>query len=360
MTVRFWRLAFIGVLLGALLAGSGPAAAEPLKIGFVYVSPVTDAGWTAQHDRGRRALEAALGDKVKTSFVASVGEGPDAERVIRELAASGHKLIFTTSFGYMNPTIRVAERFPDVAFEHASGYKRADNVSTYLARFYEGRYLTGIVAGRMTKTNEIGYIAAFPIPEVVRGINAFTLGLRSVNPEARVRVVWVNSWYDPGREREAAITLIAQGVDVINQHTDSTAPVQAAQDRGAYAFGYHSDMSAYGKEAHLTATTHHWGDYYIARAQAVLDGTWRSQDLWGGIAQGMIKLVPFGPAVPDDVVQLAESKYAQIAVGTLHPFQGPIKDQSGNVRIPAGTTMTDGELLSFDWYVEGVAGELPN
>jgi simple sugar transport system substrate-binding protein len=360
MSLKDRWLALTGLVLAALMAGSGPAAAaEPLKVGFVYVSPVTDAGWTAQHDRGRLALEAALGDKVKTSFVASVG-GPDAERVIRELAASGHKLIFTTSFGYMNPTIRVAERFPDVAFEHASGYKRADNVSTYLARFYEGRYLTGIVAGRMTKTNEIGYIAAFPIPEVVRGINAFTLGLRSVNPEARVRVVWVNSWYDPGREREAAITLIAQGVDVINQHTDSTAPVQAAQDRGAYAFGYHSDMSAYGKEAHLTATTHHWGDYYIARAQAVLDGTWRSQDLWGGIAQGMIKLVPFGPAVPDDVVQLAESKYAQIAVGTLHPFQGPIKDQSGNVRIPAGTTMTDGELLSFDWYVEGVAGELPN
>jgi simple sugar transport system substrate-binding protein len=316
MTVKHRRRALAGLLLAAVMAGSGSAAAEPLKVGFVYVSPVTDAGWTAQHDRGRRALEAALGHKVETSFVASVAEGPDAERVIRELAASG---------GYMNPTIRVAERFPDVAFEHASGYKRADNVSTYLARFYEGRYLTGIVAGKMTKTKEIGYIAAFPIPEVVRGINAFTLGLRSVDPEARVRVVWVNSWYDPGREREAAITLIAQGVDVINQ----------------------------------TATTHHWGDYYIKRAQAVLDGTWRSQDLWGGIAQGMIKLAPFGPAVPDDVVRLVESKAARIAAGTLHPFQGPIKDQSGKVRVPAGTTMTNGELLAFDWYVEGVTGELP-
>ena len=360
MTVKLRRLVLTSLLLAVLLAGSGPAAAaEPLKVGFVYVGPVTGAGWTAQHDRGRKALEAALGEKVETRFVASVAEGPDAERVIRELAASGHKLIFTTSFGYMNPTIRVAERFPDVAFEHASGYKRAKNVSTYLARFYEGRYLTGIVAGKMTKTKKIGYIAAFPIPEVVRGINAFTLGLRSVNPEARVRVVWVNSWYDPGREREAAITLIAQGVDVINQHTDSTAPVQAAQDRGVYAFGYHSDMSAYGKEAQLTATTHHWGDYYIARAQAVLDGEWRSQDLWGGIAQGMIKLAPFGPAVPDGVARLVKSKFARIAARTLHPFQGPIKDQSGTLRVPAGRAMTDGELLAFDWYVEGVAGELP-
>ena len=342
------------------VAGAGTVTAEEqLKIGFVYVSPIGDAGWTFQHDISRKDLEKALGAKLKTAFVESVPEGADAERVIREFAASGHKLVFTTSFGYMNPTIKVAKQFPGVTFEHATGYKHAKNVGTYLARFYEGRYLTGIVAGKMTKTNKIGYVAAFPIPEVVRGINAFTRGLRSVNPKAQVNVVWVSSWYDPGKEREAADTLIAQGADVVTQHTDSTAPVQAAQDKGVYAIGYHSDMSKYGKKAHLTAATHYWGGHYIAAAKAVMNGTWKSQGIWGGIKEGMIKLAPFGPSVPEDVRKLTMAKEKEIGAGKLHPFQGPVKDQSGKVRVPAGQSMSDKDMLGFNWYVEGVVGKLP-
>jgi len=351
--------AVIAVALATGAGTMGAKAAEQLKIGFVYVSPVGDAGWTYQHDLSRKALEKALGGKVKTSFVESVPEGADAERVIRGFAASGHKLIFTTSFGYMNPTLKVAKKFPGITFEHATGYKHAKNVGTYLARFYEGRYLTGIVAGKMTKSNKIGYVAAFPIPEVVRGINAFTRGLRSVNPKAQVNVVWVSSWYDPGKEREAAETLIAQGADVITQHTDSTAPVQAAENKGVYAIGYHSDMSKYGKKAHLTATTHYWGSHYIDAAKAVMAGTWKSESLWGGIKEGMIKLAPYGSAVPADVRALTDAKSMEVASGKLHPFQGPVKDQSGKVRIAAGQTMSDKDMLGFNWYVEGVIGELP-
>jgi simple sugar transport system substrate-binding protein len=350
---------FAALMAAVPLAAAGPAMAEPLKVGFVYVSPIGDAGWTYQHELGRRHLEAVLGDKVETSYVESVPEGADAERVIREFAAGGYDLVFTTSFGYMNPTIKVAQRFPEVAFEHATGYKRAENVGTYLARFYEGRYLTGLVAGKMTKTNTVGYVAAFPIPEVVRGINAFTLGLRSVNPEAQVKVVWVSSWYDPGKEREAAETLIAQGADVITQHTDSTAPVQAAQEKGVYAIGYHSDMSKYGPTAHLTASTHTWSGHYLAAAKAVLDGSWAPQDVWGGLKEGMVELAPFGPAVPDEVRALVEAKQAEIAAGTLHPFQGPVTDQSGALRVAEGSVMSDGDMLGFDWYVQGVLGKLP-
>ena len=334
-------------------------AAESLKVGFVYVSPVGDAGWTYQHDLARKALIKALGDKVKTTFVESVPEGADAERVIRKLASSGHKLIFTTSFGYMNPTIKVAKRFPKVTFMHATGYKRAKNVGTYLARFYEGRYLTGVVAGKTTKSNVIGYVAAFPIPEVVRGINAFTIGARSVNPKVQVRVIWVSSWYDPGKEREAADALIAQGADVIAQHTDSTAPVQAAEAKGVFAIGYHSDMSKYGKKAHLTASTHSWGDYYVSVARAVMKGTWKSSGTWGGIKDGMVKLADFGPSVPTNVRALAADRQKSIASGRLHPFQGPVKDQTGKIRVPAGKVMSDADMLKMNYYVEGVAGKLP-
>jgi len=349
------------IAAAALVAvAAAPANAQgKLKVGFVYVSPVGDAGWTYQHELGRRALEKALKGKVETSYVESVKEGADAERVIRKFAAGGYKLIFTTSFGYMNPTLKVAKRSPKVVFEHATGYKRAKNVGTYSARFYQGRYLTGIVAGKMTKSNVIGYVAAFPIPEVVRGIDAFTLGLRSVNPKARVHVVWTSSWYDPGKEREATEALIAQGADIITQHTDSTAPVQAAEDKGVYAIGYHSDMSKYGKHAHLTAVTHRWGGFYTRIAKQVMAGTWKSRDVWGGIKEGMIKLAPFGAAVPQDVRTLVAAKTAEIGAGTLHPFQGPVRDQSGKVRIPKGKTMSDKTLLGLDWYVEGVVGELP-
>jgi basic membrane protein A len=348
---------------GALAFAAAPlapaGAADPLKIGFVYVSPVGSAGWTFSHDQARKYLEKTLAGKVTTSFVEKVPEGADAVRVIRQLAASGHKLIFTTSFGYMDPTIAVARRFPKITFMHATGYKRAKNVGTYIARFYEGRYLAGVVAGKMTKSNTAGYVAAFPIPEVVRGINAFTRGMRSVNPKAQVRVVWVNSWYDPGKEREAAEALIRQGADVIMQHTDSTAPVQAAEAKGVYAIGYHSDMSAAGPKAHLTASIHDWREYYVRVAKQVLVGTWKSDAVWWGIKEGMVKLAPFNKAVPQDVRDLVAAREAAIKAGTLHPFAGPVKDQGGKVRVAAGKNMSDKALLGMNYYVEGVIGSLP-
>ncbi len=350
------------LVLVALLGMAGQAACaaeEPLKVGFVYLTPIGDAGWTYQHDLGRIALEKNLGDKVETSFVESVPYGADAERVIRRFASSGYNLIFTTSHGYMNPTIKVAQRFPNIVFENATGYKRAKNVGTYLARFYEGRYLTGIVAGKMTKSNIVGYAAAHPTPSVVRGINAFTIGLRSVNPDAQVKVIWVNSWYDPPKEREAVETLIAQGADIVTHHTDSTAVVQTAEEKGVYAIGYHSDMSKFGPRAHLTATMHDWGDFYTRIAREVLAGTWTSSNVWGGIKEGMTLLAPFGPAVPNEVARLVEARKADIATGKLHPFQGPIRDQSGAVRVPAGEVMGEKALLALDWYVEGVVGKLP-
>ncbi|MHA1536394.1 MAG: BMP family ABC transporter substrate-binding protein [Alphaproteobacteria bacterium] len=359
-TVKLLKTIAIGAVAAAAIGGfTAGANAEQTKIGFVYVSPIGDAGWTYQHELGRRAMVKALGGKVKATFVEAVKEGADAERVIRKLAAGGNKIIFTTSFGYMNPTIKVAKRFSKVTFMHATGYKRSKNVGTYLARFYEGRYLTGIVAGKMSKSNILGYVAAFPIPEVVRGINAFTIGARSVNPKIQVRVIWISSWFDPGKERQAAETLIAQGADVVTQHTDSTAPVQAAEAKGVFAIGYHSDMSKYGKKAHLTAATHVWGNYYTRVVKAVLAGTWKSGAVWGGIKEGMIKLAPFGPAVPADVRALVGEREKAIAAGTLHPFQGPVMDQTGKVRIAKGSTMSDKAMQGMKWYVQGVVGKLP-
>jgi len=350
------------VFVAAMLAIAGATmvrAAEPLKVGFVYVSPIGDAGWTFQHESGRRQMAAALGDKVGTKFIETVPEGAEAERVIRRFAADGYGLVFTTSFGYMNPTIKVAKRFPGTKFEHATGYKREKNVGTYNVRFYEGRYLAGIVAGAMSKSNIAGYVAAFPIPEVLMGINAFTLGMQSVNPEASTKVIWTNSWYDPGREREAADVLVTQGADVLTHHTDSTAVVQAADEKGVYAVGYHSDMSKYGPKAHLTAVTHHWGDFYTRITREVIEGKWESRDVWGGIEAGMVNLAPINPVVPRKVVARVEEKKNAIRVGSFHPFQGPVQDQDGNVRIPAGTTISDADLLKMDWYVRGVQGKLP-
>src|SRR5689334_7125596 len=301
-------------IAGAALAFCTAASAQqPLQIGFVYVSPIGDAGWTFQHDQGRKEMEKALGAKVQSKMVENVPEGADAERVIRELASGGSKLIFTTSFGYMNPTIKVAQQFPNVMFDHATGYKTAKNVGVYNARFYEGRYLCGIIAGKMTKTNVAGYVAAFPIPEVVMGINAFTRGMRSVNPKAEVKVVWVNSWFDPGRESEAANTLAAQGADVLTHHTDSTAVVQAAEAKKVMAVAYHSDMSKYGPNAQITAVTHVWDKYYTERAQAVLAGTWKPDNVWGGLKDGMIQMGPFGKSVPKEVQDLMKKAEADIA-----------------------------------------------
>jgi basic membrane protein A and related proteins len=336
-----------------------PAKPEPLKVGFVYVSPIGDAGWTTQHNRGREQMQAALGDKVTTSFVEKVPEGADAERVIRDLAAQGHKLIFTTSFGFMNPTIKVAEEFPDVKFEHATGYKSAANVGTYNVRFYEGRYAAGVLAGKMTRTNTLGYVGAFPIPEVLQGINAFTLGARSVNPKAQVRVIWVNSWYDPGKERDAANALIGQGADIVTHHTDSSAVVATAEEKGKMAIAYHSDMSKFGPKAQLAAVTHHWGEYYTKTAQSVLDGSWKPGNLWGGMKDGMIKVEAFNDAVPKDVVELVNAKAAAIKAGEFHPFTGPISTNDGREIAGKGVVLTDEQLGKMDFYVQGVVGKVP-
>jgi simple sugar transport system substrate-binding protein len=336
-----------------------PKPAEPLKVGFVYVSPVGDAGWTTQHNRGREQMQQALGAKVTTTFVEKVPEGADAERVIRDLAAQGHRLIFTTSFGFMNPTIKVAEEFPDVRFEHATGYKTAPNVGTYNARFYEGRYAAGVLAGRMTKTHVLGYVAAFPIPEVLQGINAFTLGARSVDPKAQVRVIWVNSWYDPGKERDAASALIGQGADIVTHHTDSSAAVAAAEEKGRMAVAYHSDMSRFGPKAQLAAVTHHWGEHYTRTAQRVLDGTWKAGALWGGMKDGMIRIEAFGPSVPKEVVDEVNARAAAISAGEVHPFTGPIQSNDGREIAAKGVVLTDEQLGKMDFYVQGVVGKVP-
>jgi basic membrane protein A len=354
------RKALVGIAAAAALGVAATAGAQgPLKVAFVYVSPIGDAGWTYQHDQGRLEMEKALAGKVVTKYVENVPEGADAERVIRELASSGYGLIYTTSFGYMNPTIKVAKQFPNVIFEHATGYKTAKNVGVYNARFYEARYLAGIVAGKMTKTNVAGYVAAFPIPEVLQGIDAFTLGMRSVNPKAETKVIWINSWFDPGREREAANTLIAQGADVVTHHTDSPAVVQAAEEKKVWAIGYHSDMSKHGPHATLTSAMHIWGPTYIKITQEVLDKKWKSANIWGGFQAGMVDIAPLNPAVPKDVVALVAEKKAALKAGKLHPFDGPVKDQSGKVRVPAGQTMGDDKLSVLDYYVEGVQGSLP-
>ena len=340
-------------------ASASATGTAPLKVAFVYVSPVGDAGWTSQHDRGRRQMEDALGGKVTTKYVESVPEGADAERVIRELAQSGYSPIFTTSFGYMNPTLKVAQQFPQTKFDHATGYKTAANVGTYNARFYDGRYLAGQVAGRMTKSNVAGYVAAFPIPEVVMGINAFARGMRSVNPAAQVKVVWTNAWYDPGRESEAANTLVSQGADVLTHHTDSTAVVQTAEAKKVYAIAYHSDMSKYGPHAQLTAVTHQWGDYYTKTVSDVLAGTWKPDAVWGGLKEGMIRMAPMNPIVPSDTQALVDKTAADIAAGKFHPFSGPIRDNDGKERLAAGAVMSDDVLSKMDYYVEGVQGKLP-
>ena len=345
--------------LSLILASYTFAADEPLKIGFVYVGPTGDAGWTYAHDKGRLFVEEALGDKVETTYVESVAEGADSERVIRQLAKSGHGLIFTTSFGYMNPTLKVAKSFPDVKFEHASGYKRSKNVGTYFDRAYQGRFLMGMVAGLMTETNVLGYVGSFPIPEVVRGINAFTLGARSVNPEASVKVVWVSTWYDPGKEREAAETMIPQGADVITQHTDSPGPINAAEAKGVYAIGYNSDMSLYGENSHLTASVHNWGPIYLSMAQEVLAGTWKSEDIWAGIETGVVDIAPFNKAVPQEVQDRVLASKKAMAEGSLKAFSGPIKNQAGEEKVAAGAVLSDKDLLGMKWFVEGVKGDLP-
>jgi len=342
-----------------LLAAAPSFAAEPLKVGFVYVGPVGDAGWTYAHDQGRLALEKEMAGKVKTTYVENVPEGADAERVIRKLVAEGNKLIFTTSFGYMNPTEKVAKSAPGVTFVHATGFKSAKNLGTYESRLYEGAYLNGILAGKMTKSNTLGFIASFPVPEVIRNINAFTLGAQSVNPKIKTKVIWVNSWYDPAKERQAAETLVAQGADVMAQNTDSPATLQVAQEKGVYAFGWDSDMSRFAPKAHLTAATNDWSGYYIDTAKAVIAGTWKTASYHGGLKEGMVKMSKLNAVVPADAAKIFEEKKAALTAGTFAPFTGPIKDQSGAIKYAAGVQAPEKDLLSMNFYVMGVDGKIP-
>jgi basic membrane protein A len=333
-------------------------AADPFKAGFIYVGPVADYGFSHQHDDGRKQAQDALGDKVKTTFVESVKEGPDSERVIHELAAAGNGIIFTTSFGFMNPTIKVAKEFPKVYFEHCTGYKRADNVSTYNIRFYEGRYIQGVIAGKMSKSGVVGYVCSVPIPEVVMGLNSFIRGMRSVNPNGKIKMVWINEWYDPGKESDAAKALIDQGADMIAQHTDSAAPLQVAEDRGVHGFGQASDMIKFAPKAQLTASIDHWGDYYTQRIQDAMAGTWKSQDIWGGLSTGMLKMAAY-TNMPDDVAQAAKDTEDGIKSGKIVIFSGPINDQNGKPKVAAGATLADADVLGMDWLAEGVEGNLP-
>ena len=352
------RFAFAAGLALAL-ASATATGADKLKVGFIYVGPIGDHGWTYQHDRGRLAVEAAFGDKVETVYVENVAEGPDAERAITRLARDGAGIIFTTSFGYMDPTNKVAKNFPDVKFEHATGYKRDHpNVTTYSARFYEGRYVIGQIAARMSKSGVAGYIASFPIPEVVRGINSFLLGAQSINPDFKLKIVWVSTWFDPGKEADAAKVLIGQGADIITQHTDSTAPLQIAAEQGVLGFGQASDMIKFAPDHQMTAIIDDWAPYYVARVQAVLDGTWESMDTWDGMGPGMVAMAPY-TNLPDDVVAMAKETEAKITSGEFHPFTGPIHKQDGTMAIGEGEVLGDGTLLGMNWYVKGVDDELP-
>ncbi|MCV3273641.1 BMP family ABC transporter substrate-binding protein [Roseobacter sinensis] len=352
-------LAGAAVALG-LATGAVADGHEKTKVGFVYVGPIGDGGWTYEHNKGRLAVEEALGDKVETVYVENVAEGPDAERVMTQMALDGADLIFTTSFGYMDATINVAQKFPNVKFEHATGYKRAENVSTYSARFYEGRAIQGHIAGKMTESNIIGYIASYPIPEVIRGINSAYIHAAKVNPDVEFKIIWVYTWFDPAKEADAAKALIEQGADVVLQHTDSTAPQAAAQEAGnVMTFGQASDMAQYAPFPRVSSIIDDWAPYYIARTQAVIDGTWESMDTWDGIGPGMVAIGEISDAVPADVKEEALAMKAAIADGSYHPFTGPLKKQDGSDWLADGEVADDGTLAGMNFYVEGITGEIP-
>jgi simple sugar transport system substrate-binding protein len=349
--------AALGALALALTAGAAQAQ-QKLKIGFIYVGPVGDHGWSYQHDVGRKAIEKEFGNRVETTFVESVSEA-DAERPIEQLARTGHNLIFTTSFGFMEPTLRVARKYPNVKFEHATGFKRADNLATYAAKFHEGRYIIGQIAGKMTKTGTIGYVGAFPIPEVVAGINAYFLGAQSVNPNVKIKIAWANTWYDPAKEGDAAKALLDQGVDMLAQHTDSPAPIQAAEARGRWGFGQASDMERFAPKAQLTAIIDDWSPYYVARVRAALDGTWKSQDTWQGLKEGMVVMAPY-KNMPDDVKKMAQETEAAIKAGTLNTFKCPMTKQDGSqVECKGQGALSDEQVLGMNFYVKGIDDKLP-
>ena len=355
--MKKWLVLAAAALALGVSAGAAEAAGK-LKACWVYTGPVGDFGYSYQHDHGRKAVEKELGDKVETKFLENVAEGPDAERAIERLAREGCKIVFTTSFGFMDATIKVAKKFPKVKFEHATGYKQADNVATYNARFYEGRYVMGQVAAKMSKSGIAGYIVSFPIPEVVMGINSFMLGAQSVNPAFKVKIVWVNSWYDPGKEGDAAKVLFGQGADIIVQHTDSTAALQIAEEQKKLGFGQSSDMIKFAPHAQLTANTDSWGGYYVQEVKKALGGKWKTGDTWGGMKDNMVVLSPF-TNMPDDVKAMAEKSVADIKSGALLPFKGPITKQDGTAVGEAGKSLPDGELLGMNYYIKGIDDQLP-
>ena len=343
----------------AVLIPGIASAQDKTKACFIYVGPIGDFGWSYQHDQGRLALEEEFGDAIETAYLESVPEGADAERAIERFARSGCDIIFTTSFGFMDATNKIAARFPDIKFEHATGYKREhSNVATYNSKFHEGRYIQGVIAGSISEKGEAGYIASFPIPEVVMGINAFVLGAQSVNPDFKVKVVWANTWFDPAKEADAAKALLDQGVDIITQHTDSTAPIQVAAERGVKAFGQASDMMSFGPETQLTSIIDDWAPYYIERVRAVMDGTWEQVDVWEGLHEGHVVMAPYAN-MPEDVKKLAEETEAKIKSLEFNPFTGPINKQDGTPWLADGEVAEDGFLLGLNFYVEGVDDQLP-
>lgn len=357
------RRTFNKMLGSGLVAAATPLAmraaraADPLKVGFIYLGPVGDFGWTYQHDVARKECVDHFGDKIATTYVENVPESADSERVLNELATKGNNLIFATSFGYMEYCVKVAKRFPKVLFEHCTGYMRADNLATYNIRFYEGRFVQGVIAAKLSKTGTAGYVASVQVPEVIQGMNAFLLGMRSINPAAKLKFIMINSWYDPGQEGDAAKALIDQGCDVITQHTDSPSPLQVAQSRGVKAFGEATDMAKFAPTSELSANVNNWGPYYIQRIQAALDGSWKSQDVWGGFNTGMLKMSPFAN-MPDDVKALAQQAVDDISSGKQKIFVGPLVDQTGALKLPAGQVMDDGTLSGLQWLVQGVEGKL--
>ena len=352
-------IAATAVMLTAGASVFGASAADKLKVGFIYLGPIGDLGWTYQHDLARQAVVKEFGDKVETTYLENVSEGPDSERSIEQLARAGNKLIFTTSFGYMEPTLKVAKKYPNVHFEHATGYKRDKNMSTYSGRFYEGRYIQGIIAAKMSKAGVLGYIGSFPIPEVISGINATILGAQTINPNIKVKIIWANTWFDPGKEADAAKALLDQGADIIMQHTDSPAPMQIASERGKLAFGQDSEMIKFGPKAQLTSILDTWAPYYISRVKAELDGGWKSEDTWGGLETKMFQMAPY-TNMPDDVKKMATDTEAAITAGKLQPFKCPVVGQDGKeVECKGGDHLADGQVLGMNFYVKGIDDKMP-
>jgi len=351
-------LKLLTVVLSVMFFSVAANAGDKIKVGFIYVGPIGDHGWTYRHDIGRQDVEKHFGDKVETTYLENVKYGPDAERAIRAMATEGADIIFATSFGYMEPMLKVAKEFPNVKFEHATGYKQSENMASYGLRLYQARHVQGVIAGMMTKTNKICYVGAFPIPEVIREINTYYLGAKSVNSDVDIDIVWVNTWYDPGKEAQAAEVMIAEGCDMVAQHTDSPAPLQAAQKARVLGFGQASDQVRFAPKAQLTATIDNWSPYYINKVQAVIDGNWKTGDYFGHMNEDVVQMAPF-TNMPDDVKAFAQKIKDGITNGKYFAFTGPIKDNTGKLQLKDGEIADDGHLNSMMYYVEGIDAKVP-